>query len=279
MDLNKNYSLNDFYLKVSYWFVNHKTFLKKWWVILLLSVNLLMIIYILLNGVILAIRAPRYDQMVGKMTSNFISDEYRNQAKPRDLKVLQVRAISRGNDHYDFLAEIDNPNNDWGAVSFNYIFSLNGKELGGGTANINPGESKYIASQNISYTGGNFKNLSLEIKYIDWQRLVNKEILNEISFLVSDKKITSSSTDAGAASIVTATIMNQSLHGFWKVEVPVVILSAGIPIAYDTYTLRDFPSFSSKKISISWLKKLPLSAEIIISPSVNVFDESNFISP
>lgn len=278
MDFKKNYSMNDFYLKLSYWFVSHKKSLRKWWVMTLLIIDVIFIVYILVNGLIMAIQGPGYDKMIKEMSHNFVDSNYRQQAKPENLIVLKKKAIKVGDSKYDYLAEIENNNTDWGGYSFNYKFIDNeDKETEESSSFINPGK-KYIVLKNVIYKGDDVSKLDLEINDVNWKRITNKLLLEEINFEVSNEKISKSQTSEGVASVVTADISNQSFYGFWQVDVPVVIYFSDEPIAYDNYRLRNLGSFESQGISVSWLKNLPLSSEIRIEPHINIFDKSNFIS-
>jgi len=279
MDFKKNYSMNDLYLRLSYWFVSHKKSLRKWWVMTLLIIDVILIVYILINGLIISIQSSSYDNMVKEMSLDFIDNNYRQEAKPGALTIIKKKAIKVGSSKYDYVAEIKNNNLDWGANSFNYKFiDSEGKETEESSSFINPDQKKYIALENVNYDGDDVSKLDLEITNIDWKRITNKSLLEELNFEVSNEKISKSQTSEGVASIVTADISNQSFYGFWQVNVPVVILHSDEPIAYDIYRLRNLKSFEDQSISVSWLKNLPLSAEIIIEPHINIFDESNFIS-
>lgn len=277
MPLN-DYKIGDLYLKAGSWFVGHKYFFRKWWVIVILSADLLMIFYIFINGFIFAFERPKYNKMMADMVAGFISQTYRQQAKPAGLETLITKAISLGSGNYDLVAKIKNPNEDWGIKTLNYKFTVKDAETKPAESYLLPGEEKYLISQNFSLPDSSaLKDLKLEISDFNWERLTDKKVLADLDFSVEEKKLTNTISNSGNATLLTAKVINRSLYDFWKVEVPIVLLSSGEPIAVSNYILRTLTSYESENISVSWLKSLPLSAQIEINPSANIFQASNFM--
>ena len=279
MSLN-DYTINDLYLKISSWFVGHKYFFRKWWVIVILTFDLLMIVYIIINSIIFGLEMPKYNKIMTGMSSSFISQTYRQNSQPQNLIILTTKSISIGTNRYDLVAKIKNPNDDWGIKSFNYKFVVDSEETNEVNNYILPAEEKYIIAQNFTYTDSTaLKDIELEISDIEWQRLIDRTMADGLDFVVEDKKLTTSTVSSlQNATVLTAKVINRSFYDFWKVDVPIVLLSSGEPIAVSSYTLRSFTSYQFKDISVSWLKALPLNSEIEINPTINIFQASNLMS-
>jgi len=274
-----NYNLSDLYLKGAAWFVGHKDFFKKWWVIALLSLDLIMVVYGTVMFVKYSFETPRYNTLISQMGRDFISAAYRQQRQPQALQIIYARAIARSADHYDLVAKVKNPNTVWGLASLGYQFKMDGQATGENTGYLLPQEEKYFILLNQAGSATAPQTVEFVPVTYDWQKLSDLTLLDKVKFTVTDAKLTQSQTaSGGVSSTVTATVKNDSLYGFWSVEVPVIVEVNGLPLAVSQYTLRQFKSSDKKEISASWLANLPLTATVIVQPATNLLDASNLMS-
>ncbi|MFA5070642.1 MAG: hypothetical protein WC528_05180 [Patescibacteria group bacterium] len=275
-----NYNLNDLYLKIAAWLVGHKYFFKKWWVIVMLSLDLIMIIYIAFSFIVFALASPRENQMVSQMSREFINPVFLTQNKPKDLEVSLTKALPTGSNHYDLVAKIKNPNAKWGMRTLDYTFLIDGQETVSSTGFILPGQEKYFILLNQLYQANTEpKAVEFKVARTAWQKVSDITLFNDVQFSVQEAKISLSQVTGGQASATAeAKVINDSFYDFWTVEVPIVVEVNGIPLAASKYILRQFKSLETKEVSASWQKNIPLSASLVIRPEANLFETGNFMS-
>lgn len=276
-----NYNLNDLYLKAAAWFVGHKDFFKKWWVIMIISLDLLMLVYVAVSFLLYAFETPRYNQMISQLGNNFINQVYQQENQPKDLTVEYAKVLVNQPGRYDLVAKVKNPNRQWGVKNLFYAFKIKGEETKQNLGYLGPNEEKYFLLLNYNTK----EDISLEAvefvsQAIEWQKLGDESLLQRIAFAVSEEKLSQGelTNTAVQSTLVTAKIKNNSLYDFWKVGVNVVVLVDSEPLAVNYYILREFKSSTEKEIIVSWLKKFPLTATLEIKPEVNIFDADNFMT-
>ncbi|MFH1366409.1 MAG: hypothetical protein ABIH38_00265 [Patescibacteria group bacterium] len=276
-----NYNLNDLYLKTAAWFAGHKDFFKKWWVIAIVSADLLMIVYVAISFLLFAFEIPRYNSVVSQMGDNFINNNYRQESQPLPLQIEYAKAISVGSNRYDIVAKVKNINKKWGIKNFKYLFKVDDKETPSNAGYIWPDQEKYFVLLNNSFqTTQAPGKLEFVGQEIEWQKLGDQSFPQKISFTVSEAKMSQGEVagSLGVSSLVTAKVKNSSVYSFWKVGMVVVVSLDDDPLAVNYYTLREFKSFAESEITVSWLKNISLSATVEIFPEVNIFDGGNFMS-
>lgn len=114
----------------------------------------------------------------------------------KPLEILLEDFIPTIDDNYDLMAEIKNPNKDWGIESVGYRFNLydRNEELIGfkeGSIYVLPQETKYIIDQKF-YSTAIPRRVELELKEINWRRLkdfddLELRIRNENHQLIEEK--------------------------------------------------------------------------------------------
>jgi hypothetical protein len=276
-----NYNLNDLYLKAASWFVGHKDFFKKWWVIAIVSADLLMIVYIAISFLLYAFEIPRYNAMIKEMGNNFINEKYRQDSRPQPLQIEYVKALPTGLGRYDLVARVKNTNKNWGIKTLNFTFRIEGRETPVNTGYIWPDQEKYLVLLNYSSSANqSLQNVEFVGQELEWQKLGDLSLPQKISFTVSDAKLSQGEVTGSAsqASLVSAKVKNSSLYSFWKAGVVVVVSLDDEPLAVNYYTLREFQSSAESEITVSWLKNISLNATVDIFPEVNIFDGENFMS-
>ena len=276
------FNFKDFYLRILYWFVSYKKEFKKWWIIAITAIDLLMIVYVIVSVLIFISETPKYNRLIVNSSQSFISAGYRVQNQPEQIVQGETRAIPVSLQKYDLVAKINNPNEDWGIRKLKYKFVLDGTEEEERESFILPNEEKYLFQLGVGYSGTEApQNVEVKLYDLEWQRISDKKVIDDILFESSKVELTSSSiantNQTGGVSHLTANIKNKSVLGFWEVGVQVIIVYNDRIVAVNYTVLRQFSSFEEKAIDLSWFYSLPENSEVIIKPEVNVFAPENFM--
>lgn len=193
-----------------------------------------------------------------------------------DLEVILAKAIKTQNNFFDLVAQIKNPNKDFGAKSFSYIFNLydsNGNLISfkEGSSYILPQETKYVIEQKIS-VNSEIYNTEFRITDIRWQELINYQkpellIRNPVFEKLTD------------LSRVSATLENKSNYNFDKVGVLAVLYGKESKILLaGKIELRTVLSKESRYFEVSWFFPIEEQVEKVdVIAETNIFLDENFI--
>ncbi len=277
----------DLILRLHSWFLSHRFQLKKWWVILILSVDILLIVYISTSFLVLATQSSRLNRGLINTALSLSPPAVLVTETPSELSVNSAVALVQSANQTDFIARVDNANSNW-AAEFAYHFELNSGQLNSdwsgtksGTGLILPEQSVFLSSVGEPVSVSSAAQAKLVIDQRTWRRVSDRSRLDNIRFNVTDivyepnVSVPNSST---RVSRVTAQITNRSLYGFWTVDVPVVLLIGDKPAAIKHLTLRSFRPSETRTVEAQWFGNLPTQASVDIRPAVDIFDEQNYMN-
>lgn len=214
----------------------------------------------------------------------FFGEEDRPQATPLVINPPQIvfQNLLRVSDlDYDFLAELRNPNADFGAASLVYELELfdQAGDLVASRRNstfLRPGQTKYEIISPIKTSrpaaGFNFRIVNAE-----WQRL--EEFVSSDLFSVKNQTYSEIEPSETGFSKVGGAVSNDSNFDFDKVDVYVVLFGEGNnPIAVNKTDIRTFLSRTDRFFEVKWAE--PFSGEVSrveVNAYTDVFKNENFI--
>jgi hypothetical protein len=193
-------------------------------------------------------------------------------------QVLSAKLIPAENNDYDFVAEIANPHQNFGASEVEYelvILDNNDEEIlkEEGVFYVLPGQNRFLVISALEINGA-IKSAELIIKSAKWQKIDSLEGLN---FTVRGENYIV--LEGGRSSELTAAVTNESDFDFDVVDIAVLLFdSKGDVIAVHRSDIRTFVGRTARSFKVSW----PFSiignvSDIGIIISTNLFDNSNFI--
>jgi len=260
-------------LKFGYWLLTHKDQLKNWlkyFLICLSSVLWLMVFY---NLTIYIIGLPQDDQIIQGIASQVVDFKgfaERNAIQP--LQISAVQLIPTGNNHYDFVVPIANPNLNRGVLKLVYQFTAGAYTTPTATAVLLPAEHNYLMSlDNVSPVRLN--NASLKIITTNWESLWNK--INYPKPVVEVSNITSFNDDKFSRLAVNFQAKNLSVNNFWNVDFKVVLFSDNRIVGANRLTLDQFLSGEIREVEVNWYDPLPRVNKIEIVPMIDVYNSDN----
>lgn len=267
--------LSDFQLKLSYFYVTNKLFLRKLLVIFLIASDCLLWLYILfMLGVWLAGYQANEVAMHSLLYSASDAAATVTAASPKALSFSAPEAFSLDGEHYDILAEAANSNSNW-LAEFDYEF------VGAGsTSTVYHGFALPGGTKTLLDLNRDTNNVSLQVTNLSWRRIDGYAALQteRDRFVISDDAYTPAAA-VGEPSRIKFTIANDSPYGYWDAGVVVTLYNAGTLVAVNYFSIAQFQSETQRAIELNWSKALPSVDSWKIAPEVNYLDENNLMPP
>lgn len=267
----------DLYLRVQYWWVNHKLELRRWWVFSLLIFDALLLLLAAVFLFVTTTGSSKLSQQVTDGAAALVQPVHIT-ARPSAIIVEAQWGVRNENGSTDFLARIANPNTEWYAPEITLSFAVNGSPIEETmTTYLMPGETRHVFFNRMGVLAPGSR-VTAKVEETAWERPPSLFASDNTSFSVSDTVFTPLSIISGEqkdATRVTAVVTNESIYGFWAVPVTVIIFRSDEPVAVDEQTIRQIAPFGTATVTSQWLQRIPQGGDIVVEPHVNAFDEEN----
>ncbi len=201
-----------------------------------------------------------------------------------NFKQIGTEIIPLSNNNYDVVAEIENPNEYWGAESLNYrillyddknnlVASAEGKNF------IMPGtrQHKYIV-KHLEELEGLPASAKVALTKIVWKEFPSS--LPKPDFPIYYKKI-SGNQNANTPIIIEGEVRNSSINGFNKVNISVIVRGEkGNIIGAASTDMSTLKSEEKRRFSVAWeepFTELIGDNSVEWNVDVNILDKNNFM--
>jgi hypothetical protein len=199
----------------------------------------------------------------------------------QDLQVQEKAFVSDGNNQFDLVANVSNPNNSVGASSFDYTFTLtdqSGKTIAtrSGTSYILPADTRYVAELGISTSDNNVPtSVNFSISNVTWAKLSNSE---KPDFTIFNKKFGPSDTDSSGSSAM-GVLRNDSLYDLNSINVVAVLRDGSNSIiGIGTTQLNTVRTKEEREVHFQWPYLSGGDTQSLdIDAQSNVFNKSDFL--
>lgn len=197
-----------------------------------------------------------------------------------DIQFKETSFVRGGENRYDVLAKIYNPNGEAGASSFIYVASL--KDSAGnilvshsGTGYILPFETKYILDLNLETTATPATAL-VTIRDVQWARFSGYQEKPDVSITQKHYNVVSSGAGFGEA---TGLLTNNSPYDFRAILVQVILRDGeGKPLALNSTVMNTVRSNENRDFRLVWPTAFPGSVENVeMVVDADVYHSENFI--
>ncbi len=284
----QDWELSDFKLKIGYWFISNKIFVKRFFLFFLIIANVLLIS---LSGARIikyyTIERIEFNKMISDINSasiNFKSYQERNRAL--DLQISELDVISLGNNRYNLIAKVSNPNaKKWIAENVEYYFYSDNFQSEHKKSFIFPGEKKFLAIFNIE-SDLVIRNPKLFISNIKWKKVEEKNIENfsneikEMSeFQIKETNCFSFSylQNKDSRSSISFLVKNNTIYNYYEVGFFIITYSGPIITSANYLQLDNFMAGEEKRAEIRWQQTIPKPSQIVIKPEINILDKNIII--
>lgn len=197
------------------------------------------------------------------------------------LKVLWTEAIPAQNNFYDAVAQIKNPNQNYGSGQFSYIFNFYDVEHNlvtqeSGQTYILPNQTKYILVRRIN-SPVQIEKIDLIIdEEIQWEKLKDYQ---PPQFSVRQKEYRLLTGDEPGFSQASGIVVNKTNFDFDKVEVDILLFdNLHHLIGLNSSEIRTLLAGQERHFVATWFT--PLESEVAsveMEVETNVFDSENYM--
>lgn len=282
-------------LNRSYWFVTHKVILRNLGIATLLVADVLLIGYALTGFVeYLVVGQPREEALVLELANRLqVSSVKRlesHAATPLDFGGGRVYIFDAGNETYDFAVEVQNVNKDW-YVMVTYEFDVAGaSSTPTRTAYILPGEKKFLTILGDKREGESVTEASLVITNTMWSRIdqhqiadVERFVIEHASFTVTEPIFEQAGSFVNEEGVmnsgnkITFSVTNNSAYNFWSVPTQIALMRGGSLEGIEETQIKALKTGETRTIDVRNYIKNQLVDEVIVLPSIDVFDPSVYM--
>ena len=197
-----------------------------------------------------------------------------------NLEVREMTFVPGGENRFDVLGKVYNPNDEIGASAFAYTVSL--KDSGGtvlvtrsGKSYILPQENKYILELNLE-TLSVPVSASFEIRDVEWTRFSGYQVKPTIN--IYQKRYDKISSGVGFGEVY-GLLSNESPYDFRSIAVKVILRdAAGKPLAFNMTEMRTVQSNEKRDFRLIWPSAFPGTVEKVeMEVDADVYHSDNFI--
>lgn len=263
-------------LKWGYWYITHKQQVKKIFtgsLILLCAIIWIKPVYGL---IVYLAQIPQDNRIMAGLSRNILDfPGYIEKTKPKEISILMPQVIYTGDNNYDFVAQVTNPNESRGIAELTYQFVSGNFYSPTDTISFLPNQTVYLMSlANESKT--RLAEPSLKIINLRWQGIHERISLEDNPIKITDQEF--GETAEGSRFRVGFTAANVSLDNYWEVDFQAVLFAGAKIVGVNRITLERFVSGDSRPVELSWFERLPRVSQIEIVPVVDVYDKNNYFT-
>lgn len=262
------------------YFLQHKAlFIRLAWLVALL---ILVTIYgVLIFNLISYFRGASWTELAESVKQKGAWSVYHNEKAPLEIELGQAQALTLGNNLYNLVATIKNPNPDWLVSSLDYRFIVNGQALSSKTAFLNASDQHLLLQ--LGYrSDSSIGSVNVEIDNVRWQRLDSEtpQIFWPISELKyqAEGSVVVNGVTVNLPTQVSWQAQNKSLFNFWEVAWQVALFDNDRIIGVAEINERDFQSLETRSMEATWAYNLPRATRAEVWPILNWLDKNNFKS-
>jgi hypothetical protein len=274
--MNFQEPISDQQIERSLWLIKNQALIKKVTVIILLIIIFSFFSFSLIKFINIKIQDQKKLEF-NSVTIDFISLQKQNRVQ--NPIIINQHIISLGNNKYDLIIEMKNPNNQTAITELKYKFTHNNQSGEEKTAFFLPNETKKLIDFNIE-SNKIIRKIDLEIINIDWQRLKISEIeeYQKNIFVISNEIKHFDNQKDKARNWVEFTASNQSPYNWLQTRFYVSLYLGSKLIAINEIITDKFYSQEEKNLKASWFQKMPSYLNLKIEAKTNLLDPKNYIS-
>jgi len=198
-----------------------------------------------------------------------------------DIQVLWTKSVPTQNNFFDLVAQIRNPNQNYGVGTVPFIFEVydtdgNPIAQSSGQTYILPNQTKYIIEPKvkISQSWGEIKISFGEIK---WDKLTDYQAPN---LAIQQKEYRLLDYREPGFSQARGVLVNKSSFDFNKVSINVLLFdSSGQLVGLNITEMNTLLSGQERDFIVTWFNKIDNQVVLVeMEAETNVFDPDNYLS-
>lgn len=214
---------------------------------------------------------------------NFTTVQHLYGAQPLQTKSVEI--FSSTASKQDFVAFVQNPNERW-VAKLTYEFVYDGGKTAQNTITILPQATVPVATLGVEVVGYPAQT-KFEIIDVKWER-INPHLIRDVAGFMSSRLIFNIENvsvvppDLGGgvpAHRLTFDVHNEGAYSYWMGDFVVELVNAGFRNGIIKVTIPQFRAGTTRKVDVRIVQDNLAFDDIIITPTIDVFDQDVYIEP
>ena len=198
-----------------------------------------------------------------------------------DLEVLLTKAIPTQENYYDLVAQIKNPNQNYGSGQIPYQFELYDNQdnlvaQSSGSTFILPNQTKYLVQMRVEGSSP-VNKIKLSFGQFEWREI--KDDYQPPQLVVQQKEFRLLSSEELGFSQARAILVNKSNFDFDEVSIDILLFDTDRSLlALNIAEIRTFLSGQKRDFFATWFSEVEGQVAFLeIEAETNIFDPANFL--
>lgn len=276
--------LTDRELGFASWWIRHQPLLRRIGYGALIALVAGFWIYVLwsLTDAFLLSRT-REMQIPQRIAENQLAQSGLVNTAPEPIQSTSVLRFSNTDNRQDFVAQLANPNAQWWA-EFTYHFRVGDETTPDRKAFILPSSQRYVTE--IGWNGSKVNEPALEVSSVTWKRVDPLQVQRDYETFAS-ARLRFEAVDPSYASNLTIgtktigqsffSLSNASAFGYWSVDLTVLLMRQGVPIAVTTLRQEQLRPGERRPLVINWFDNPTGVTETVVQTNVNILDPNSYL--
>ena len=198
-----------------------------------------------------------------------------------DMEILSIKVIPARDNFYDLVAEIKNPNQNYGSGNISYKFELYDTQDNlvseyPGSTYILPNQTKYILKIKAE-SDRPVKQIKFSFVDVEWEKL---EDYQPPQLGVQQKEYRLLADEESGFAQVRAILINKTNFDFDKIDIDILLFnSSDRLLAINTNEIRTFLAGEERDFISTWFNQI--NGQVVsfeIEAETNIFDLDNYLS-
>jgi len=198
----------------------------------------------------------------------------------KNIEVLSVKSVPTQNNFYDLMAQIKNPNQNYGSGKVPFAFKVydsNGNLIVqfSGQTYILPNQTKYIIKSKAEISRS-FNKAEVSFGEIKWEKLIDYQapdlVIQQKEYQLLDYQGSGFSQAKGA-------LVNKSDFDFNQVDVDILLFdSSGRLVGLNTTAINTLLSGQKRDFVATWFNEIGGQITVVeMEAETNIFDQDNYL--
>jgi len=266
--------VSDIWIKLNYWYLNNRRDLTRWWAIVLLGVDLILIAFVVTNGISALVGYGVVDKWVSEVgASRVIGADATSRNTPKDVTVSSLESVADGKGKMIYALTLENTNPFWSLKSALVSVTGSSETIDPRDISVPAGETRIVL---LSGSAG--ANVTAQFEGAVWQRTPKKKLPElPLTFTPAEHKFVTVQGVSGlqAVSQVTTTVTNSSLYTINNMKVVVVVRNGSQLVNAKQFYVENLAQREVRELTFQFSNTLGQFSAITFFPEVDVLDSQN----
>lgn len=251
-------TLSDLGLKLNYWYLTNRQEFRKWWVLVLMALDIFLLALILTQGLLLVFRFRDSSNVVATIAaSTAVVGQAQTKIAPTPIISATVATTPHGQGRFDFSSRLENTNDTWSAVA-TVQFAGGLKPLTPVVVILPPKSVRYAMALNVEGpTATSVPNGTMNIADVTWTRLTPSQLAEKIDVKATNvvtglRTLVTGDNQQRTVTQVTGTIVNSSFVALDGLRVSVVLMRGDATVGVGSTIISHLGAEQSLPFSVEW---------------------------